>query len=145
MVHGPCQSCDWYVVPVHLSIPYPLICSTCPAFSPTELRALSQTPIILVKSANGAFRHLTPTQCYFKGDSKAQFHSKLFTFVDFGLTANTFLSACGVKHEPSVEEIAKILLDNPRHFYDLSETREKYGSPHCSCPCTAHVSLQLLD
>lgn len=65
-------------------------------------------------------------QCYFKGDSQAQFHSKLFTFVDFGPNANAFLSACGVKNEPSVEEIAKILLDNPRQFYDLAEGREKY-------------------
>ena len=96
------------------------------AFSTTELKALAQTPIIPVKGANGAIRHLPPVQCYFKGDSKAQFHSKLFTFVDFGTTANTFLSACGVKHEPSVEEIAKILLDNPRQFYALAEGREKY-------------------
>ncbi|RDX42682.1 hypothetical protein OH76DRAFT_1410943 [Lentinus brumalis] len=96
------------------------------AFSPTELRFLSQTPIVPVKSANGTFRHLAPTQCYFKGDSQAQFHSKLFTFVDFGATANAFLSACGVKHEPSVEEIAKILLDNPRQFYELAEGRDNY-------------------
>ncbi|KAI0747853.1 hypothetical protein C8Q80DRAFT_1168786 [Daedaleopsis nitida] len=96
------------------------------AFSPTELRALSQTPIVPVKGMNGAIRHHPPTQCYFKGESKAQVHSKLFTFVDFGSTANTFLSACGVKHEPSVEEIAKILLDNPRQFYELAEGRDNY-------------------
>ncbi|TBU28918.1 hypothetical protein BD311DRAFT_721461 [Dichomitus squalens] len=96
------------------------------AFTPTELRALSQFPFVPVKGANGAIRHLPPVQCYFKGDSNAQFHSKLFTFVDFGTTANTFLNACGVKHEPSVEEIAKILLDNPRQFYELAEGREHY-------------------
>ncbi|KAI1790758.1 hypothetical protein LXA43DRAFT_921512 [Ganoderma leucocontextum] len=96
------------------------------AFSAHELQVLSQLAFVPVKTANGAMRHLPPTQCYFKGDSKAQFHSKLFTFVDFGTTANTFLSACGVKHEPSVEEIAKILLDNPRQFYELAEGREHY-------------------
>ncbi|KAI0646791.1 hypothetical protein C8Q79DRAFT_956470 [Trametes meyenii] len=95
-------------------------------FSSTELRALSQMAFVPVKTANGATRHLPPTQCYFKGDSQAQFHSKLFTFVDFGTTANTFLSACGVKHEPSVEEVAKILLDNPRRFYELAEGRDNY-------------------
>lgn len=78
-----------------------------------------------LKGPNGKIRHLPPTQCYFKGDSQAQFHSKLFTFVDFGATANAFLSACGVKHEPSVEEVTKILLENPRKFYDLAEGREK--------------------
>ena len=96
------------------------------AFSATELRALSQTPFVPVKSPNGTVRHLPPIQCYFKGESKAQVHSKLFTFVDFGITANTFLSACGVKHEPSVEEIAKILLDDHRKFWELAEGREKY-------------------
>lgn len=96
------------------------------AFSVNELHVLSQLAFVPVKAPNGAMRHLPPTQCYFKGDSQAQFHSKLFTFVDFGATANTFLSACGVKHEPSVEEIAKILLDNPRQFYDLAEGREQY-------------------
>ncbi len=78
-----------------------------------------------MKASTGAIRHLPPTQCYFKGDSQAQFHSKLFTFVDFGTTANAFLSACGVKHEPSVEEVAKILLDNPRRCYELAEVRAK--------------------
>ncbi len=96
------------------------------AFSANELRVLSQLAFVPVKAVSGALRHFPPMQCYFKGDSKAQFHSKLFTFVDFGSTANTFLSACGVKHEPSVEEIAKILLDNPRQFYDLAEGREQY-------------------
>ncbi|KAI0637255.1 hypothetical protein C8Q77DRAFT_1216014 [Trametes polyzona] len=96
------------------------------SFSSTELRTLSQMNFVPVKGANGAIRHLPPTQCYFKGDSQAQVHSKLFTFVDFGPTANAFLSACGVKHEPSVEEVVKILLDNPRRFYDLAEGRENY-------------------
>ncbi|KAI0670652.1 hypothetical protein C8Q78DRAFT_1037269 [Trametes maxima] len=96
------------------------------AFSSTELRILSQTAFIPVKGTHGVTRHLLPTQCYFKGDSQAQFHSKLFTFVDFGTTANTFLGACGVKHEPSVEEVAKILLDNPRRFYELAGGKDNY-------------------
>ncbi|KAI9067076.1 hypothetical protein FKP32DRAFT_1644765 [Trametes sanguinea] len=96
------------------------------SFSSNELWTLSQMPFVPVKLGNGAIRHLPPTQCYFKGDSQAQFHSKLFTFVDFGTTANAFLSACGVKHEPSVEEVTKILLDNPRRFYELADGRENY-------------------
>ncbi|KAH9901111.1 hypothetical protein C8Q73DRAFT_742765 [Cubamyces lactineus] len=96
------------------------------SFTPTELKTLSQTPFVPVKLANGAIRHLQPTQCYFKGDSQAAFHSKLFTFVDFGTTAKAFLSACGVRHEPSVDEVAKILLENPRRFYELTDGRENY-------------------
>ena len=66
-------------------------------------------------------RWLPPTQCYLGGDAKDKFHSKLFVFIDFGIRANTFLSACGTKHEPSVEEVVLTLLDNPRKFYTLSE------------------------
>ena len=63
---------------------------------------------------------LQPNQCYFKGESSPQFHSKLFVFVDFGTSANSFLKACGTKGEPSVEEIAQVLLKDPRGFFELA-------------------------
>ena len=69
---------------------------------------------------------LPPTQCYFRREDNTQIHSKLFNFVDFGTQANQFLSACGTKHEPTVEEIAQILLDDPRRFWELAEGRDKY-------------------
>ena len=65
-------------------------------------------------------RWLPPSHCYLRGESKESFHSQLFTFVDFGTTANAFLTACGTRNQPSVEEVAKTLLDDPRHFYELS-------------------------
>ncbi|KAI8998895.1 hypothetical protein BD414DRAFT_519966 [Trametes punicea] len=105
---------------------FTVLASRVTSFSPTELKTLSQMAFVPVKSADGAVRYLPPSQCYFKGNTQAQFHSKLFTFVDFGTTANAFLSACGVKHEPSVEEIVEILLDNPRRFYEVAEGRENY-------------------
>jgi len=70
-------------------------------------------------------RLLPPNQCYFKGEFGGQFHSKLFVFVDFGTSANSFLKACGTKGEPSVEEIALILLRDPRKFFQLAEGRDK--------------------
>ena len=70
-------------------------------------------------------RLLPPSQCYFKGESSGQFHSKLFVFVDFGTSGNSFLKACGTKGEPSVEEIAQILLKDPRAFFELAEGRDK--------------------
>lgn len=70
---------------------------------------------------------MAPKQCYFRASSGTQqLHSKLFTFVDFGLPANQFLSACGTKREPTVEEVAQILLENPRRFYETAEGRDKY-------------------
>ena len=70
-------------------------------------------------------RLLPPNQCYFKGESSGQFHSKLFVFVDFGTSANSFLKACGTKGEPSVEELTLILLKDPRQFFQLAEGRDK--------------------
>ena len=74
---------------------------------------------------SAGLRLLPPNQCYFKGESSGQFHSKLFVFVDFGTSANSFLKACGTKGEPSVEEIAQILLKDPRGFFELAEGRDK--------------------
>ena len=97
-------------------------------FSPSQLRTLSQMPIIPVTTQGEKqkqARMMAPSQCYLRGQTEAQLHSKLFIFVDFGTRANQFLSACGSKQEPSVEEIAKIILDDPRKFYQLADGRDK--------------------
>lgn len=93
-------------------------------FSSQELQQLSRLPIVPIppeQSGPFSLRWLPPIQCYFGGDAKNHFHSKLFVFVDFGTRANAFLSACGTKHEPSVEEVVLTLLDNPHKFYSLTE------------------------
>ncbi|KAJ7594698.1 hypothetical protein C8J56DRAFT_927422 [Mycena floridula] len=94
------------------------------SFTPAELTRLSNLAMVPTRRAKAEqttpLVWLPPTQCFFGGDSKATFHSKLFVFVDFGTVANNFLSACGTKHEPSVEEIVQMLLADPRKFYSLS-------------------------
>ncbi|KAJ3549086.1 hypothetical protein NM688_g5219 [Phlebia brevispora] len=103
-------------------------------FSAKELKTLSQTlfvPVKVLPSSGGdktgaRIRLLPPSQCYFRPESNAQIHSKLFTFVDFGTQANQFLSACGTKSEPTVEEIVQSLLDDPRRFWTLAEGRDNY-------------------
>ncbi|KAI0299353.1 hypothetical protein B0F90DRAFT_1810632 [Multifurca ochricompacta] len=99
-----------------------------PDFSPAELRKLSETPFVPVRSTGdkSTTRMLQPIQCYFSGTGGVELHSKLFAFVDFGVRANVFLTACGTKQEPSVEEIAQILLENPQQFYQLANGRENY-------------------
>jgi hypothetical protein len=96
-------------------------------FSQTELRKLSETPFVPVKSIGdqSIFRRLQPIQCFFSGTGGSELHSKLFSFVDFGARANMFLGACGTRQEPSVEEIAQILLADPRRIYELANGREK--------------------
>jgi len=95
--------------------------------SPAELRKLSETPFVPVKSIGdkSIIRRLQPIQCYFSGTGGSELHSKLFAFVDFGARANVFLGNCGTKQEPSVEEIAQILLADPRRIYQLANGREK--------------------
>lgn len=97
-------------------------------FSSSQLSIISGLPIVptQVESGSQALRWLSPSQCYLGGASKGQFHSKLFVFVDFGPSANGFLSACGSKQEPSVEEVANILVADPRRFYDLAGGYENY-------------------
>jgi hypothetical protein len=78
--------------------------------------------IVPVKTTEkSSTRYLPPAQCFFGNPGKGKFHSKLFVFVDFGNAGNTFLSACGAKREPSVEEIAQMLLADPHKFYELAE------------------------
>ncbi|KZT69065.1 hypothetical protein DAEQUDRAFT_751065 [Daedalea quercina L-15889] len=96
-------------------------------FSPNQLKTLSQMPIVPVTTqGEKQTRMMAPSQCYLRGQTEAQLHSKLFIFVDFGTRANQFLSACGSKQEPTVEEIAKIILDDPRKFYQLAGGRDNY-------------------
>ncbi|KAJ7874669.1 hypothetical protein B0H14DRAFT_2717085 [Mycena olivaceomarginata] len=96
-------------------------------FSKTELARLSQISIVPTRSVDpkapaGSLRWLPPTQCFFgSSDGSATFHSKLFVFVDFGTAANGFLSACGTKHSPSIEEVSLMLLADPHRFYELAD------------------------
>lgn len=95
-------------------------------FATSELHRLSTVAFVPVKTENGAMRWLPPTQCYLGDQATESFHSKLFVFVDFGSGANAFIIACGTKSQPSVEEVAKILLADPRQFYELARGPIKY-------------------
>ncbi|KAI0313421.1 hypothetical protein OF83DRAFT_1175689 [Amylostereum chailletii] len=101
-----------------------------PDFASNELRRLSVTAFVPTKTLGekGSLKRLPPSQCYFSGASSAEFHSKLFVFIDFGTRANSFLAACGTKQEPSVEEIVQILLRDPRRFYELAGGRDRQGN-----------------
>jgi len=101
-------------------------------FSRSELLKLAETSFVPVPASPGSVEPTThwlpPTQCYLGQRSKDKFHSKLFKFVDFGAAGNAFLTACGAKQDPSVEELAKVLLEKPRAFYDLAQGPLKCAS-----------------
>ncbi|KAH7875187.1 uncharacterized protein C8R40DRAFT_1105311 [Lentinula edodes] len=91
--------------------------------SSSQLQKLSQLSIVPTrqKKDNGIqIINIRPSQCFFGHEGKDGFHSKLFVFIDFGASANSFLSACGAKREPSVEEITLMLLADAHNFYQLA-------------------------
>ena len=95
-------------------------------FSPAERQQLQKIPFVPVKSTGkkGIIKILQPIQC-FLGTASSELYSKLFTFVDFGARANLFLGACGTRQEPSIEDVAQILITEPRRVYELANGREK--------------------
>ncbi|KAF9529296.1 hypothetical protein CPB83DRAFT_906254 [Crepidotus variabilis] len=103
---------------------FSLLASRVNDFKTSDLDVLARFDIVPIAGDKGSDglvnRWLPPSQCYLRGGGKESFHSKLFTFVDFGPSANAFLTACGTKSQPSVEEVARILLNDPHHFYELS-------------------------
>lgn len=102
-----------------------------PDFTPAQIKRLGQIPIVpaqrpTVSSKEAPIEMLPPTECYFRRSDSENLQSKLFVFIDFGPKANAFLSACGTRHEPSIEEIVQILLADPKRFYRLSGGKERY-------------------
>ncbi|KAJ2913257.1 hypothetical protein MD484_g7175, partial [Candolleomyces efflorescens] len=90
-------------------------------FSKSHLQEMSEARFVPTKSG-----HLSPSQCFIGAQSSNSVHSSLFTFVNFGNVANSFLMACGAKQEPSIEEIAKILLEDPARYYKLCGEPDRY-------------------
>jgi hypothetical protein len=87
---------------------------------------LSDTYFVPVESTGDKvyIKILRPIQC-FLGEQRSEPHSNLFAFVDFGTRGNEFLEYCGSKQEPSIEDVARILLADPRRAYELANGREK--------------------
>jgi hypothetical protein len=89
---------------------------------------LSDTPFVPVESTGDKvyIKIFCPIQCFLgKQRSDSEPHSNLFAFVDFGTRGNKFLECCGAKQEPSIEDVARILLADPRRAYELANGREK--------------------
>ena len=89
----------------------------------SNLRSLKFIP---VKNEKGQDVWMSPSTVYFgKGDSKV--YGSQFTYVDFGPTCNAFLSACGVKDEPTPAELASMLVKTPDHFLNTMGVESYLG------------------
>lgn len=83
------------------------------AKDPTELSAAE---IILV----------APMNCYFGGSASDVQFRDVFFYCDYGAVAGAFLKNCGVRNEPSIEEVAERLIGEPQRFYQLAGSADAY-------------------
>lgn len=102
--------------------------SSCRDLATSDIRKLRSARIIPVRRGS-AYVHMAPRDCYFLPESSqsiAPEYREVFDYIDFGPSAATFLRACGVSDEPSVEEVVqKLVADAPR-FYKLCGSTEAY-------------------
>jgi hypothetical protein len=66
---------------------------------------------------------IAPKMCFI-GDSPT--YRDIFDFVDFGRLPNTFLLACGSKHEPSTLQVASMLATEPARVLGIVSSPERY-------------------
>ncbi|KIY74271.1 hypothetical protein CYLTODRAFT_416120 [Cylindrobasidium torrendii FP15055 ss-10] len=84
-----------------------------------HLKRLSAIEMVPVKGSGAkGLIWKQPNECYFRQGKAASAYSTMFSFVDFGPGANSFLGACGTRQEPTPDEIAQMLLMDPQKFYD---------------------------
>lgn len=62
------------------------------------------------------FSYHPPRMCFLGVGER---YADIFDFVDFGQEANTFLLACGSKHEPSTTELARRLVSEPAGIFSI--------------------------
>ncbi|KAI1138727.1 hypothetical protein F5Y05DRAFT_349301 [Hypoxylon sp. FL0543] len=84
--------------------------------------SISQTQIDEKTKASNIV-HLSPRHCYL---GKSTMYGEIFDFVDFGSSANAFLSACGSKTEPTKLEIAQLAAGEPARLLSVLQSSEKY-------------------
>ena len=68
-------------------------------------------------------KHLTPNLCFLGNGRK---YADIFEYVDFGMTANSFLIRCGAKHEPSTVELATLVVREPARVFSTFDSAQKY-------------------
>ncbi|GAA99452.1 hypothetical protein E5Q_06151 [Mixia osmundae IAM 14324] len=92
-------------------------------FSAAELARLKAAPFVFIKDGKGeSFQ--APGELYFSTGSSTL--RSLIKTVDFGSEARPFLSAVGVKTEPSTIEIAQMIVNDPKKIYALAGSASEY-------------------
>lgn len=51
-------------------------------------------------------------------------YQRVFLYVDYGSVANAFLEACGVRRQPSIEQLAGLMVGDPAKLLGLAQTKD---------------------
>lgn len=68
-------------------------------------------------------RRISPRACFLGNGGK---YAEIFDYADFGDEANIFLLKCGSKHEPTIAELARLVVREPARVYDTLQSVERY-------------------
>ncbi|KAK8864438.1 hypothetical protein IAR55_001687 [Kwoniella newhampshirensis] len=83
--------------------------------------------VILPVKTSSDIQLFKPSQVYFVSkEGSDELYKSAFVFVDFGERANMFLRYCGVKSEPSVKDIAKLLMSEPAKMLEQAGSADRY-------------------
>eukprot|EP01135_Chromosphaera_perkinsii_P000161 Nk52_evm57s32 gene=Nk52_evmTU57s32 len=109
------------VVGVEAQLVFSYLSQRAHEFSSSDWFSLSQAKMIPVRDrASNNTEYFCANDVYFGGVSSNGEEEliDLFTYVNFeDASAHSFLKACGVKEEPTPEELAKELVNDPGKFY----------------------------
>ncbi|GAA6015207.1 hypothetical protein JCM11491_000504 [Sporobolomyces phaffii] len=99
-------------------------------FTPADLESLRWGAFVPIRRPGGKIELVSPLNLFFSSDSTlpAGLRNLFVTVPDFGPQARPFLVACGVKESPSTSEVANMLIGDPKKFYDLCGSAERYLS-----------------
>ncbi|KIK93084.1 hypothetical protein PAXRUDRAFT_145837 [Paxillus rubicundulus Ve08.2h10] len=101
-------------------------------FSAVELAEISRMPIVPVQRPldgtnlpEGADPPaVSPSKCFYeRPDAANMHHVAVFTYVEYGQTANEFLKMCGAKPQPDCSDIVQAMVDNPQVYLNRLEGR----------------------
>ncbi|KIJ09990.1 hypothetical protein PAXINDRAFT_16966 [Paxillus involutus ATCC 200175] len=98
-----------------------------------ELAVVSDMEIIPVQDARLAapgtescnLSYVAPNKCFYGAPNDANMHHRLiFTFVNYGETANGFLETCRAKPNPDCSDIVQAMIEDPHGYLQKIETQE---------------------
>lgn len=92
------------------------------------LKDCNLIPFEVKRGSAKSIMHLPPSRVFFgdKNDKTLKFYSMLFQYAKFSAAAQPFLSTIGVRREPTIIDVIKSLVANPRLFYQLAKTPKQY-------------------